>query len=93
MRNERQNGMFPFQNMMPMNPMMFPNYINDNYNNIENRINNLEKKMKHIENRIQRLENPYGTNNSQNNMVNQNENMPYQTTQNYNGYNGEMYMM
>lgn len=89
MRNERQNNMFPFQNMMPVNPMMFPNYMNNDYNNLENRVNTLEKKMKHLENRIQRLENPYGTNNVQN----QNDNIPYQTTQNYNGYNGDMYMM
>ena len=91
LKNERQNGSFPFQNMMPINPMMFPNYMNNDFNIFENRISNLEKKFKNIENRIQRLENPYG-NNNQNNMSNE-DSMQYQTTQNYNGYNGEMYMM
>lgn len=80
MKSDRQNmnmGMFPF---IPNN-MMFPNYMNDNYNNIDGRFNNIEKRLKQLENKVQRLENPYG-----NNL----DNNTYQNTQNY---NGEMYMM
>ena len=35
MKNDRNMGMMPFPNMingMPTNMMMFPNYMNDNYN-------------------------------------------------------------
>lgn len=86
MKNDRQTNMFPFPGMMPMNQMMYPNYMNEGCQNFENRISNIEKKIKTVENRLDRLENPYGNNN-------QNQNLPYQTTQNGIGYNGEMYMM
>lgn len=90
--------MFPFANMqnmaqmgtLPTNMMMFPNYMGGNYNNFENRLNALEKKVKVLENRISRLETPYQNSNLQNS---QNGQMPYQTTQNNENYNGEMYMM
>lgn len=93
-RNNYAPQMFPFLNMqnmaqmgtVPSNNMMYPNYMNNNYNNIENRLSSLEKKVKALENRISRLENPYQT--TQNNT-----NIPYQTTQNNDNYNGEMYMM
>ena len=86
MKNERQNmngQFFPFG--IPSNMMMFPNYMNDNYSNLENKVSMLEKKVKVLENKVQRLENPYGMNNTQQ--------IPYQTTQNNNNYNDEMYMM
>lgn len=84
MKNDRQNmnQYFPFG--IPSNMMMFPNYMNDNYSNLENKVSMLEKKVKILENRVQRLENPYG--------INSNQMTPYQTTQN-NSYNDEMYMM
>lgn len=98
MRNDRQNvnsQMFPFPGMIPTNMMMFPNYMNDNYSNLDNRVSTLEKKVKVLENRIQRLENPYGTTNTQTyqNTVTNTQTTPYQTTQNSAGYNDEMYMM
>ena len=86
MKNDRagfmsQAAVFP-NGPFPMNGMMFPNYMNDNnYNNLESRVSNLEKKVNNLENRVSRLENPYQNN------------TPYQTTQNNNSYNGEMYMM
>ncbi len=93
-RNNYVPQMFPFANMqnmaqmgtIPGNAMMYPNYMNNNYSNIENRISALEKKVKVIENRISRLETPYQNNQN-------NTNIPYQTTQNNENYNGEMYMM
>ncbi len=87
MRNNRNNMQMPFSGFanIPGNMMMFPNYMNDMNSNIENRLNTVEKKIKVLENRISRLENPY-----QNNQVTP---IPYQTTQNNTGYNGEMYMM
>lgn len=100
MKSERNNFMpqmmpFPQGGMMPTNTMMFPNYMNDNYSNLDNRVNSLEKKVKVLENRISRLETPYQNNTSM--QYNQNQNTqgmsPYQTTQNNTGYNGEMYMM
>lgn len=97
-RNNFFSNMFPFQNTMPTNMMMYPNFMNDNYNNIESKINNLEKKINNLENRISRLENPYQNNqnysNNQGYQSNQYQNipqqMPYQSTQNN---NGDMYMM
>ena len=95
MKSERQTGMFQFPGMMPTNMMMFPGYMTDN--NIDTRITNLEKRVKTVENRLQRLENPYGVQNTPNYQDTQNSNQsqtcPYQNTQNYNGYNGDMYMM
>lgn len=97
MKSERNNNMpqmMPFMGM-PTNMMMYPNYMNDNYMNLENRINSLENKVRVLENRISRIENPYQ--NTQNYQSGQNnspqQTCPYQTTQNNNGYNGEMYMM
>lgn len=103
------SGMGGMGNMggMPTNMMMFPNYMNDNYSNLENKVNALEKKVRILENRISRIENPYQNANTQNfqnggsNMTpgatpsgeNTNQPCPYQTTQNNTGYNGEMYMM
>lgn len=100
MRSERNNympQMMPFNGgNIPTNMMMFPNFMNDNYSNLDNRINSLEKKVKVLENRISRLENPYQNANNQNYQAPQtsvqNPNQ-YQTTQNNAGYNGEMYMM
>lgn len=101
MKSERNNFMpqmtpFPQGGMMPTNMMMFPNYMNDN-SSLDSRISMLEKKVKVLENRVSRLEGPYQNNNAQNYMQNQgqnqNMNTPYQTTQNNNSYNGEMYMM
>ena len=99
MKSERNNNipqMMPFMGM-PTNMMMYPNYMNDNYMNLENRINSLENKVRVLENRISRIENPYQNQNTQNYQSGQNnvpqQNCPYQTTQNNNGYNGEMYMM
>ena len=89
MKNDRNMGMMPFPNMMggmPTNMLMFPNYMNDNYNNLDTRVSSLEKKVKVLENRISRLEVP-----DQNNL-NSNSQTPYQSTQNT-GYNGDMYMM
>ena len=104
MKSDRNNFMpqsmpFPGMGNMPMNMMMFPNYMNDSCSNVENRVSALEKKIKVLENRISRIENPYQNTNIQNfqdtnaNMNNQQMNMPYQTTQNNAGYNGEMYMV
>lgn len=94
MKNDRNNfmpNMAPFQGNMPTNMMMYPNYMNDNYNVLENKISSLEKKVKTLENRISRLETPY-QNNTQNYQTPQQ--IPYQATQNgTNNYNGEMYMM
>lgn len=94
-RNSFMGAMPPFNSNFPANMVMFPNYLNDNYNNLDNKINSIEKKIKVLENRISRLESPY-----QNNMMkqpysntNQAELNPYQSTQNNNSYNGEMYMM
>lgn len=99
MRSERNNNMpqmMPFMGM-PTNMMMFPNYMNDNYSNLENRVNTLENKVRVLENRISRIENPYqntSTQSYQNTVTNtQTQTAPYQTTQNNTGYNGEMYMM
>lgn len=100
-RNNLGSQMMPFNPIMgmPTNMMMFPNFMNDNYSNLDSRINTLEKKVKVLENRISRLENPYQNTNNQNypqsgaNTQNQNSGVPYQTTQNNTGYNGEMYMM
>ena len=94
MKSERNNNMpqmMPFMGM-PTNMMMYPNYMNDNYMNLENRINSLENKVKVLENRISRIENPYQNQNYQNSMNNI-QTSPYQTTQNNSGCNGEMYMM
>lgn len=93
MKNDRNMGMMPFPNMMggmPTNMLMFPNYMNDNYNNLDTRIFSLEKKVKVLENRISRLEVPYQNNLNTN--INSNSQTPYQSTQNT-GYNGDMYMM
>ena len=54
MKSERNNfspQMMPFPGMgnMPMNMMMFPNYMNDNYTSLDNRISSLEKKVKVLE--------------------------------------------
>lgn len=92
-RNNYMPQMFPFPNMqnmagmgtMPGNAMMYPNYMNTNYSALDNRVSALEKKVKVLENRISRLESPYQNN--------QGNNIPYQTTQNNDNYNGEMYMM
>ena len=49
MKNDRNMGMMPFPNMMggmPTNMLMFPNYMNDNYNNLDTRVSSLEKKVK-----------------------------------------------
>lgn len=94
MKNDRNNNFFP-QMMpfgMPNNMMMFPNYMNDNYNNIENKINNLEKKIKTLDTRISRLEAPYQNQSYQSYGTNT-QNSSYQTTQTDTNYNGEMYMM
>ena len=100
MKDQRCNfngGMMPFVSGMPTNMMMFPNFMNDNYSNLENKVNSLEKKVRVLENRISRLENPYQNNNMQNYQTPQgniqNNDLPYQTTQNNSNYNGEMYMM
>ena len=93
MKNDRNMGMMPFPNMMggmPTNMLMFPNYMNDNYNNLDTRVFKLEKKVKVLENRISRLEVPYQNNLNTN--MNSNSQTPYQSTQNT-GYNGDMYMM
>ena len=93
MKNDRNMGMMPFRNMMggmPTNMLMFPNYMNDNYNNLDTRVSSLEKKVKVLENRISRLEVPYQNNLNTN--MNSNSQTPYQSTQNT-GYNGDMYMM
>lgn len=93
MKNDRNMGMMPFSNMMggmPTNMLMFPNYMNDNYNNLDTRVSSLEKKVKVLENRISRLEVPYQNNLNTN--MNSNSQTPYQSTQNT-GYNGDMYMM
>ena len=100
-RNNLGSQMMPFIPSMgvPANMMMFPNFMNDNYSNLDNRVNTLEKKVKVLENRISRLENPYQNTNTQSyqtpqsNIQSQNTGVPYQTTQNNTGYNGEMYMM
>ena len=97
MKSERNNNipqMMPFIGM-PTNMMMYPNYMNDNYMNIENRINTLENKIRVLENRISRIENPYQNQNTQNfqNSMNNMQPSQYQTTQNNGGCNGEMYMM
>lgn len=97
MKSERNNfapQMMPFPQggMMPTNMMMFPNYMNDNYSNLDNRVTSLEKKVRVLENRLSRLETPYqNTGNMQS--YSQNNATPYQTTQNNTSYNGEMYMM
>lgn len=105
-RNNPGSQMMPFIPTMgmPTNMMMFPNFMNDNYSNLDNKVSTLEKKVKVLENRISRLENPYQNANTQNyqapgvsmqnqnNQVTQNQ-VPYQTTQNNGNYNGEMYMM
>ena len=98
--NNRNNSFMPqipFGMNFPTNMMMFPNYMNDNYGNLETRVSQLEKKVKVLENKVSRLEMPYQNNNMQNYQNNlnnnQNENVPYQTTQNNAGYNVEMYMM
>ncbi len=102
MKNQRNNFMpqnmpFPMGANVPFNMMMFPNYMNDNYNNLDNRLSSLEKKVNVLENRISRIENPYQSTNTQsyqNTVTNtQTQTSPYQTTQNNTGYNGEMYMM
>ena len=67
--------------MPPTNMMMFPNYMNDN--NMENRVSTLEKKVDLLEKKVTRLEN----------MNNQNIIPQYQTTQNGQNLNNEMYMM
>lgn len=72
----------------PTNMMMFPNYMNDNYNALEKRIKVLETKVSRLETLCQNQQNYQGNTNSQ-----QNDNIPYQTTQNNSLYNGEMYMM
>lgn len=99
MKNDRagfmsSNAAFFPQGIMPTNQMMFPNYMNDNYSNLEGRVSTLEKKMKNIENRVSRLEGnyPIGNQNNQSYQTNSN-NYPYQSTQNGENYNGEMYMM
>ena len=98
-RNNLGSQMMPFMpNMgMPTNMMMFPNFMNDNYSNLDNRVSTLEKKVKVLENRISRIENPYQNTNIQNYQSqqtnSQNSQVPYQTTQNNGNYNGEMYMM
>ena len=87
MKNDRagffSNAAWGPNGYFPMNQMMSSGFMNDN--DFENRISNLEKKVKQLENRVSRLENPYQNNNQ--------NNYPYQTTQNNNGYNGDMYMM
>lgn len=98
MKSERNNfmpQMMPFGQggMMPTNAMMFPNYMNDNYSNLDNRVNSLEKKVKVLENRISRLETPYQNNTGMQYSQNTQGMSTYQTTQNNTGYNGEMYMM
>ena len=101
MKSERNNFtpqmmQFPQGGMIPTNMMMFPNYMNDNYSNLDNRVSSLEKKVRVLENRISRLETPYqNSSGTQNYTPNQNlqNATPYQTTQNNAGYNGEMYMM
>ena len=93
MKNDRNMGMMPFPNMMggmPTNMLMFLNYMNDNYNNLDTRVSSLEKKVKVLENRISRLEVPYQNNLNTN--MNSNSQTPYQSTHNT-GYNGDMYMM
>ena len=79
MKNDRNMGMMPFPNMMggmPTNTLMFPNYMNVNYNNLDTRISSLEKKVKVLENRISRLEVPYQNNLNTN--INSNSQTPYQ---------------
>ena len=98
MKSERNNFQpqmmtFPGVGNIPTNMMMFPNYMNDNYTNIDNRLSALEKKVKVLENRISRIEAPYQNNNIQYQTPQNNNTAPYQTTQNNAGYNGEMYMM
>ena len=97
MKSERNNNMpqmMPFM-VIPTNMMMYPNYMNDNYMNLENRINSLENKVKVLENRISRKENPYQNTPKYQTPQNNSPQLacPYKTTQNNNGYNGEMYMM
>ena len=95
-RNNYVNPMMPFPmgSQIPTNMMMYPNYLNDNYSQLDSRVNTLEKKVKTLENRISRLESPYGNNQNYGSQGQQNtNNYPYQTTQNNSGYNGEMYMM
>lgn len=101
-RNNLGSQMMPFMPTMgmPTNMMMFPNFMSDNYSNLDNRISTLEKKVKVLENRVSRIENPYQNTNTQsyqtpqvNTQSNQNTQVPYQTTQNNGSYNGEMYMM
>lgn len=102
MKNNRNNfeQQVPFVGF-PANMMMFPNYLNDNYSNLDAKVSSLEKKIKVLENRVSRLESPY-QNNTPNYNAMQNNQMPigqtynnsnYQSTQNNNPYNGEMYMM
>lgn len=86
-------GMPPQMGNMPTNMMMFPNYMNGNYNSLENRVNALEKKVKVLENRLSRLETPYQNTGMQNCPNSQNQQVPYQTTQNNENFSGEMYMM
>ena len=102
MKSQRNNfmpQMMPFNGIgnIPTNMMMFPNFMNDNYTNLDNKITTLEKKVNVLENRISRLENPYQNTNTQsyqNTVTNtQTQTYPYQATQNNTGYNGEMYMM
>lgn len=93
MKNQRNNAMMPYgMGGFLNNPMMFPNFMNDNYQNVDVRLSALENKVKTLETRISRLENPYQTNQGYQN-PNQNYTSPYQTTQNSDNYNGEMYMM
>ena len=84
MKSDRNNFMtqsmpFPGMGNMPMNMMMFPNYMNDSCSNVENRVSALEKKIKVLENRISRIENPYQNTNMQN-FQNTNANMNNQSS-------------
>lgn len=98
MKNERDgfmnssyNAGFIPQGFIPTNPMMFPNYMNDNYSSLNERVNKLENKVRNMENRLSRLEGNYQINNQ--NYHQSQSNYQYQTTQNSENYNGEMYMM
>ena len=79
--NSTYSAGFMTQGFMITNPMMFPGYMNNNCNNVNEQLKTMENKIKNIENRLSRLEGNYQTN------------APYQSTQNNQNYNGEMYMM
>lgn len=74
---------------MPNNMMMFPNYMNES-SGIDSRINMLEKKIRVMENKIARLESTCNSNYQSGQSALKG---PYQTTQNSENYNSEMYMM